>query len=346
MLKEILNEINLPAFKSREEMLMLLQEEEYGYMPPMPDNIQFEVTENYIPSFCAGKATVKKVGIIAEISGKVFSFPAYATIPTKEGTHPFFICINFRDSISDRFIPSEELVDNGFAVLSFCHNDVTRDNDDFTDGLAGVLYENGKRKSTDAGKLAMWAWAAQRVMDYACTLEYLDKERSIVCGHSRLGKTALLAAATDERFKFAYLNNSGCSGAALSRGKNGEQIKDICHYFPYWFCENYKKYVEKETEMPFDQHYLAALIAPRYLYIASAKEDTWADPVSEMLNCVAVSSVYEQLGKKGFVCEDRLPEAGDVYHDGCIGYHLREGLHYLGREDWLKVIKFINNKCR
>ena len=93
--------------------------------------------------------------------------------------------------------------------------------------------------------------------------------------------------------------------------------------------------------MPFDQHYLTALIAPRYLYIASADDDAWADPDSEMLNCCAVNEIYEKYGKDGFICEDRLPIVNDEFHRGCVGYHLRAGLHYFSREDWLKVMKFI-----
>ena len=238
-------------------------------------------------------------------------------------------------------MPVEEIIDNGFAVISFCYQDITKDNDDFTDGLAGVLYENGKRGKNEAGKITLWSWAAQRVMDYAQTLDNLDLNNSIVCGHSRLGKTALLTAATDKRFKFAFSNNSGCCGAALSRGKNGEKIADICSAFPYWFCEEFLNYINNEDKMPFDQHYLAAAIAPRYVYISSAKEDIWADPVSEMLTCVAISEVYERYGEKGFVCADRLPRVGDVFHDGCVGYHLRDGLHYFSREDWNKAMTFV-----
>lgn len=341
MLAEILKDRNIPHIKSKEDMLDILMKEEYGYMPHKPDSIEFKETPNYIPNFCAGKAISKKVDIAMQLSGKEFKFPCYVTIPNKDGRHPFFICINFRDCIPDRYIPVEEIVDNGFAVISFCYNDVTSDNGDFTDGLASVLYENGKREECDAGKIAMWAWAAQRVMDYAQTLDCLDFERSIVCGHSRLGKTALLAAATDDRFKFAYSNNSGCSGAAISRGKTGEKIEDICRNFPYWFCERYKGYVNKEYEMPFDQHYLAALIAPRYVYISSADEDKWADPDSEMLTCCAISEVYEKYGLKGFICDDRLPQAGDEFHEGCVGYHLRAGLHYFSREDWQKIMNFV-----
>ncbi|MBQ2859273.1 MAG: hypothetical protein IJE82_02830, partial [Alphaproteobacteria bacterium] len=134
--------------------------------------------------------------------------------------HPFFVHVNFRDLNPDRYMPTEELIDNGFAVLSIYYNDVATDDGDFTKGLAGVLYPDGKRKTdTDCGKIAMWAWAAQRALDYAETIpQKLDMKRSVVCGHSRLGKTALLAGATDERFAFSYSNDSGCSGAAIARG--------------------------------------------------------------------------------------------------------------------------------
>lgn len=338
MLNKMLSERNLPPLLSRKEMLLILQKEVYGKIPSPPENISFTVEENYIPNFCAGKAICNKITAVCTIGTSVFSFPFYATIPTDDNKHPFFVHINFRDYVPDRYMPTEELVDNGFAVFSFSYNDVTTDNNDFTDGLAGVLYKNGKRKSDDAGKIAMWAWAAHRVMDYAQTLEdKLDLSNSIVCGHSRLGKTALLTAATDCRFKFAYSNNSGCSGAAISRQKNGERIKNICTVFPYWFCENYKKYIDNEDAMPFDQHYLLASISPRNVLVGSASKDSWADPISEQLCCLAASDCFE----KGFVC-DKTAEIGDEFFEGDIGYHLRDGLHYFSRTDWLKLIKFFN----
>lgn len=341
LLNNILKQRDIPPLLSREEMMDILHREEYGYMPPKPDKISYN-KEIVFGNFCAGKATLDKVEITSEINGKEFTFPLYVTLPAAEGKFPFFIHINFRDNVPDRYMPTEELIDNGFAVLSFCYTDVTADNGDFTDGLAGVLYEDGKRGETDAGKLAMWAWAAHRAMDYAETLDCLDKSCAIVCGHSRLGKTALLTAATDERFAFAHSNDSGCSGAAITRDKQGETVKDICKLASHWFCKNYCKYAENEKEMPFDQHYLVASIAPRYVSIGSAEEDTWACPTSEMLTCVAASPMYEKLGKSGFVCQDRLPAVGDVYHEGCIGYHLRKGTHYFGREDWHRLIEFVN----
>lgn len=345
MLKQILKDRGVPALKTREEMLDIMQYEVYGYLPQKPDKLEWTVKNNYIGNFCAGKATAQYVELTAYWGEKSFKFPFMAVIPTAKGPHPFFIHINFRPNVPDRYMPTEEIVDQGFACLSFCYEDVTKDNNDFTSGLAGVLYENGVRGPRDCGKIAMWAWAAQRVMDYAEAEPRLDKSCTIVCGHSRLGKTALLCGATDERFKFAYSNNSGCSGASITRDKVGERVADITKMFPYWFCESYAQYANREHEMPFDQHYLIASVAPRYAYVASASEDLWAAPDSEMLSCVAASEAYESMGLVGFVCEDRLPEIGDLYHEGCIGFHERAGLHYFSREDWNKLILFVKKKA-
>ena len=343
MLKKMLFGRKIPELLTRDEMLDVLQKEEYGYLPPKPDNVSFEVEA--VPRlswhFCAGKASLQRLTVSCEMGEKTFFFPATVVVPRKEGPHPFFVLINFGPESPHRYCPTEELVDNGFAVLSFDYNDVTTDDQDFTNGLAGVLYPDGKRKPTDAGKIAMWAWAAHRIMDYAETDDRLDCSRSCVCGHSRLGKTALLAGATDTRFSVAYSNDSGCSGAAITRDKVGENVKEIYTRFPYWFCENYEKYQNLEHKMPFEQHYLLAAVAPRKVYVASALEDTWADPTSEFLCCVAASEVYEKMGLTGFVQHNRLPETNEVYHEGNIAYHVRNGEHYFSREDWNKLMMYM-----
>lgn len=343
MLSELIKKRGLPPLRARGEMLDLLLSEEYGYPVPSPDSLEFSVKENARANFCAGKAFLDIITVKAQLGDKVFSFPVKFARPSAEGKHPFFIHINFRDAVPDLYMPTEELIDNGFAVLSFCYSDVTSDDGDFTNGLAGVLYPDGKRGSHDAGKIAMWAWAASRIMDYAETRsDVLDLSRAVVCGHSRLGKTALLAGALDERFTFVYSNDSGCSGAAISREKQGESVARICNRFPYWFCEEYKKYSDREASMPFDQHWLIAAIAPRFVLVGSAEEDIWADPESEMLSCLAASPAYEALGGAGFVGEDRSPVAGDVRLDGRIGYHIRAGAHYFSRTDWHRLIDFVN----
>jgi hypothetical protein len=88
--------------------------------------------------------------------------------------------------------------------------------------------------------------------------------------------------------------------------------------------------------MPFDQHYLIAAIAPRPVLVGSATEDAWADPLSELLACLAASPAFSH----GLVYEDRLPTEADAYLFGDVGYHLRAGRHYFSREDWARLIRF------
>lgn len=330
----------------RSEIKDLLQREVYGYFPDPPE----QVSAIHIPgeatdaNFCAGKSSIERIVLQCTVGGRQFSFPLCATIPRGKKNLPFFVHINFRDQIPDKYMPTEEIIDNGFAIFSFCYRDVTTDDDDFDNGLAGVLYEGRPRGKSDCGKIAMWAWAACRVMDYCQTLDCLDLSRGAAVGHSRLGKTALLAGMMDERFSCAVSNDSGCAGAALARGNQGEKVSDITRNFPFWFAPNYLQYSGNESAMPFDQHFLLAGCAPRSVYVASAIEDEWADPNSEYLSCCAASEVYKRLGLTGFVHPDRFPRCGDVFHEGTIGYHLRAGCHYLSREDWNNYFNFLRRK--
>jgi len=328
----------------RRELRELLQREVYGYLPEAPQAIRFvplpgEATDG---NFCAGKASVRRILLEAELNGKRISFPFCAVIPRNQSNLPFFVHINFRDQVPDKYMPTQEIVDNGFAVFSFCYLDVTTDDGDFDNGLAGAIFRGRPREQHDCGKIAMWAWAASRVMDYCQTLDCLDLRRGAVVGHSRLGKTALVAGMMDPRFSCAISNDSGCAGAALARGNQGERVSDITRNFPFWFAPNYLQYSDNETTMPFDQHFLLAACAPRAVYVASAAEDAWADPNSEYLSCCAAGAVYERLGLTGFVHPDRLPQCADTFHDGSIGYHLRAGRHYLSREDWNQFFRFLS----
>ena len=177
----------------RKEIKEILSRELFGDMPPAPSHVTFEElppipnAENY----CAGKAELKRVLIKTVVCGKEFSFPISAVIPRGGKALPFFVHINFRPDVPDRYMPTEEIVDNGFAVFSFGYESVTADDMDFSDGLAGVLYEGRLPQGRECGKLPMWSWAASRVMDYCQTLDCLDFSKSAVVGHSRLGKTAL-----------------------------------------------------------------------------------------------------------------------------------------------------------
>ena len=324
----------------REEILELLCSEIYGVSPPPPQKVT-AVTEKFNDNAFAGKAVHSLIHIKFDTPKGEFSFPINLIVPKKIANAPLFLHITFRPDIPDIYYPIEEIIDGGFATASFCYSDVASDFDDnFIEGIAG-MYRGNRRAPDEWGKISMWAWAAMRVMDYLQTLDTIDKGRIAVIGHSRLGKTALWCAAQDERFVMGISNNSGCLGAAISRGKTGEQVKDVTDRFGYWFCDNYKKYIDNEKDIPFDQHFLIGAIAPRYVYVASATNDTWADPKSEFLGCAAASKVYEALGLKGLVSPDEYPQGGTKLNKGGIAYHLRDGTHFLSRYDWQCFMEYL-----
>ena len=341
---ELLNKLPYPTGFSKNEILDVLFREEYGYLPKKPDSVTVNVDNPGIHHF-AGKGYLARLSLTIHAEFGEFTFPFYYVYPLNaEKKVPAFIHINFRDGISDRYQPTEEILDRGYAVLTFCYENVTSDNSDFTNGLAGLLYKDGKRTPDACGKIGLWAYAASALLDYAVTLPELDADKISVVGHSRLGKTALLAGAIDERFYCAISNDSGCGGATLARENTGETIRAINKNFPFWFCENYKKYIDNEDSMPFDQHWLIAANHPHRAYVASAEGDTWACPKNEYLACVAASRYYEEKGKIGFVPDGNAPKLRNPLHEGMIGHHMRPGLHFLSREDWNFYIDYLDKQ--
>ena len=334
--------------KRRREMLELLETYSYGKTLEKPTRVSGTVVESAVNGV-AGKALYEKVEIKVEHPkyGEC-TFPITIHTPYKVVRPNVFLHIAFKQ-VPEKYTPLEEILDAGWAVVVVDYQDLCNDNrgGDFTNGFGAFFKIPSERAGDEMGKVGLWAYGASRIMDYLILekSEQLDVEHVAVIGHSRLGKTALWCAAQDKRFAASISNNSGYGGAASSKFSEGEKIKAFLRAGSWnFFCENFKKFAEAEDDKPYDQSFLLALIAPRYLLVGSARLDIGADPKSEFLTTLHASKAWELYGKQGLVCPDRLPVVGDHFTDGCVSYHLRDDLHYLSREDWQKYIKFLDAK--
>ena len=336
----------------RPEILDLFRTHVYGRAPVgRPDTLTFQVEET-APGAMDGAATRKQVRIAYRGPGGEGSLRLLLFVPARaRRPAPCFLLICHRPpenmdparAVRKPFWPAEEIVARGYAAAAFQTADLDPDrHDGFTNGVHGIFDDKGKPRPPDAwGTIAAWAWGASRAMDYLVTDPDIDARRVAVLGHSRGGKTALWAGAEDERFALVISNDSGCTGAQVvrRRTRGAETIAMINKNFPHWFCENYKRYGEREDELPVDQHMLAALIAPRLLYIASAAADAHAGPEAEFASAVGAGPVYRLLGGKG-LSEERFPAVDAPLADGDIGYHVRTGTHDLGLYDWQRFLDF------
>lgn len=343
MIFDLVRDRDLPELMSCEKMKQILLENEYGILPEVDFSVTVSEPKIVEKGYCEGNVEQTVVDFTFESQYASHTFKVSRLLNNDGKKRPFFILLNFSPNVPNQYYPAEEIADNNFNVLSAYYQDISLDNDDFQDGLAKVLLPNGQEDETTCGKIRIWAEAVMRIMDYAETLDCMDCNNASVVGHSRLGKVALLSSMIDSRFKFTFSNDSGCSGSALSRGNTGERISDITQRFPYWFCKKYKNYSTNNFPLEFDQHYILAAIAPRYVYVSSASMDTWADPDSEFLSCVAATPQYEKFGFNGLIYnQNQLPKENEKFHSGKIGYHRRRGTHFLSRNDWKLFIEFIN----
>ena len=359
----------------RTELIEIFSTQMYGRTPADKIKVTYEtLSEN--PNFLNGKSTAKQVKFVFTNGAKKIEALLLLVLPNHtKGKTPVFVSYNYKGNHStsvDTFIeypPSfslhkthnhlrledadwergcqssrwcyDKIIERGYGIATMFYQDIYPDiagMDEY--GIVSLFagYRPGQNSPDEWQALGAWAWGFSRIVDYLETQKRVDPKKIIVMGHSRHGKAALWAGAQDKRFRIVISNNSGCGGAALSKRVFGENIARITSAFPHWFCPAFNQYAHNEANLPFDQHQLVALIAPRHVYIASALEDRWADPKGEFLSGYHAGPVYELYGLKGLATNVQPPVHQPIMND--VGYHIREGIHDVTDYDWICFMDF------
>ena len=349
------------AFEARKtEILSLFEEHVYGTLPKDGFETSFEVVEE--GAALKGAAVRKQVKITVTTEKGSSDALMLLYIPVQDTPAPVVIGLNSSGNhaaLEDAAIlPSlsfdtadgtweekrgekayrwniEDSITRGYAVATIYSGDFAPDSGDGYATRIVSLFDEPDFKAVGA-----WAFGLMRAVDYMERDAAIDPAHIAVVGHSRLGKAAVWAGANDERMGLVISNDSGNTGASLSRGNHGETVKSINLAFPHWFGKKYKEYGNDPSTLPVDQNLLLAAIAPRQLYVASAEDDLWADPVGAFNSLQHAKSAFSLYGFDVIGAEE--PAVDTAFFCDSMGYHVRSGWHDMQAEDWAFYLDYMD----
>ncbi len=348
----------------RGEILNTFSREVYGVRPvERPPKLSFSVVREDREAL-GGKAVLKIVRILYGGAFGERDFAAVAYFPKTGKPAPAFVYVGLSTDglnshrhagdgqewpkqTNERW-PVQKILERGYATVAYRVTDVAPDDDyGFRIGAYTCFEAPGSRKDDSWAALSAWAWGASRVADWLETEPLADASKLAVVGLSRCGKTSIWAAATDSRFALCCSSGAGCCGDKLNHVEQSpvsdEHVARILR-FRQWFCRRFDAYAGHDLDMPFDNHELLALIAPRYLCLAAASDDDGAGPRGQFLSAALASPAWELYGMKGLVAPRGFPAVGDDLQEGSISFHVREGPHDLLAYDWQRFLDFAAKK--
>jgi len=238
--------------------------------------------------------------------------------------------------------PMEDYLERGYAYANFFAAEIVPDN-----AIAGRRMLDGFPAGADGrqptGAVAAWAAGYFAAIDLLADDPRLDAENIAVYGHSRHGKSALVAGAWDTRIKAVLSHQSGTAGASLSRNKPGETVDHILngHSFgagyPHWFAPEFANFAKDTDALPVDQHALIALIAPRRVLLGNGRRDVWSDPNGAYRAAEGASGAWRLYGEDGLAQEGMKAFNAEAR----IAYHMRPGGHGIVRADVDAFLAFL-----
>lgn len=356
--------LDLPAITAegspeREALKQAFEDVLYG---PWPDGmpVSFGDWQMIDPDYLDGRGTLEEVAITVGSGEGARTFSLVTAFPNASGPVPVVISQTFADTCSvfpdepvtnaDGTIcdgsmmegfpgwaatqifgtyialaPVERYFDAGLAYASFYASDFIPDRKKEAPEAMAAL--GGPVNPTSA--LMAWAYSFSAAVDVLDADPRVDPKGIAVMGHSRHGKSALIAAVWDRRIAAVVAHQSGFAGASLSRSQTGERLDRMAKAYPHWLAPQAQDWVDHLDDIPVDQHELLALVAPTPVLLGNGRRDVWSDPNSSFRAAEAASAAYEVTGHPGLTVSgmrDFDPAAG-------ISWWLRPGGHSVVSED-------------
>jgi len=324
----------------RERMKTIIQHYALGRMPPPPGAVTGK--ELAVHTVLDATATCRVVQLAFGPDAKL-GFRAVLFIPAETAAHkaPFPVIVHpsfeaklnkdqTQDVLNDIAKTFAQPLQRGMAVMAFWYQQCGLDSPaNYRQTGFFPAYPD-----CDWGDLAAWAWGMSRCVDYLQHEPFADLTKILAVGHSRLGKASLVAGAFDERFALTAPAGSGCGGTGAYRfnGKNRggkEGLEDAIKNFPQWFGPRMPEFCGQLEKLPFDQHWLLALVAPRLCIAADGLSDGCTNGNALAKAYLAAKPAYALLG---------VPEH--------LGISFRAGGHLLAADDWDAILDFADLHLR
>lgn len=351
----------LPAEFDADHVRTVLETELYG---PWPGNLPYSMDQVRIvdADYLDGRGTLEEVMVTIGAGETARTFPIVIAYPHSATQRPVPLIISqtFADNCSvfpdhpvtanngalcdgsnmTGFVgflatqifgtyiaeaPVERYLDAGLAYASFYGSSLVPDHREFGPAVMQELQPGPAPTST----LMAWAYGYHAAANLLGTDPRVEADAITAMGHSRYGKSGLIALAWSDQVAATLSHQSGFAGAASSRSTTGETLERMARSFPHWLRPGLADDLKNGLEFTYDQHYLLALSAPKPMFLGNARRDVWSDPNSTYRIAQAADPAYEALGVQGLVDDGMRAFRPDAE----ISYWLRTGGHSVISED-------------
>jgi hypothetical protein len=266
----------------REEIGDQIQHYELGTKPAPPKNL--------IANFSADSILT----VFVVVNEDTLLLTSKITLPKGNGPFPAVIGVGFSPTGS---LPADIFTSRGIATIRYNESQITKAwSNKRGDGPFFRLY-----RDTTRSKFIAWAWGASRIIDglEKCPEAKIDLKHLAITGCSYAGKIALFSGAFDERIALTISIESGGGGYTAWRvtetlsGKR-ETLRNA--QGGAWYVSTLSQFNNAVTKLPFDDHELMAMIAPRALFVTGNPDYEWLADESGYVASKAAKEVWKALG--------------------------------------------------